>query len=51
MLTAEAHVDMANKLGFKVLLGPPFDNRKPGPAVALGPEELFEISQRTRDVR
>lgn len=32
-----------DKLGFKVFLGPAFENRKPGAAVDLGPEELFHI--------
>jgi maleate cis-trans isomerase len=31
-----------DKLGFKVFLGPPFENRKPGAPVELGPEELFD---------
>ena len=30
-------------LGFDVFPGPPFENRKPGAAVDLGPEELFHI--------
>ena len=32
-----------DKLGFKVFLGPPFENRKPGAAVDVGPEELFHM--------
>ena len=30
-------------IGFKVYLGPPFENRKPGTSLELGPEELFQM--------
>jgi len=32
-----------DNLGFKVYLGPPFENRKPGAAVDLSPQELFQL--------
>jgi maleate isomerase len=35
-----------SNLGFNVYLGPPFEDRKPGAAVELGPEELFRMVEK-----
>ena len=35
-----------DKLGFGVSLGPSFESRKPGAAVDLGPEELFQLVEK-----